>query len=147
MDLWVKGHAYFKAFDLYKLQETICFGNQISTNTISSFAKHNKPFSEAREGSPPTSSWPASSFPSVFSLNVTLSEMSCCLSHTELHLSFSFYIPFADVFSSVVLSTSDSSYVCSCLYFPRSMKVGTLSILFVLCPLCLHYAQHRVSAQ
>lgn len=41
VDLWVKGHAYFKAFDLYKLRETICFGNQISTNTISYFAKHN----------------------------------------------------------------------------------------------------------
>ena len=44
MDLQFKGYAYFKLLIyIIKSQETIRFGNQINTNTISYFAKHNNP--------------------------------------------------------------------------------------------------------
>lgn len=67
---WTHGskgmHIFRVLIYVIKSQETICFGNQRNTNTISYFAKHNKPCSEALEVSTPLSSWPASSFPSGF---------------------------------------------------------------------------------
>lgn len=46
-------HIFRLLIYVIKSQETICFGNQRNTNTISYFAKHNKPFSEALEVSTP----------------------------------------------------------------------------------------------
>lgn len=115
---------------IIKSQETICFGNQMSTNTSSYSAKHNKPFSEVLEGTLPISPWPVPSFPSAFCLNVTLSERSWCLSHAKWHPSFSFYIPLADAFSSAALSTSNRFCVGWSLCLSRSARVGT-SLYFV----------------
>lgn len=50
--------------------------------------------------------------------------------------------PFTGVFFSAALSTSHRFGVCFCLCLslPRSLRVGTWSVLFILDPRCLHYA-------
>ena len=57
---------------IIKSQETICFGNQINTNTISYFAKHNNPFLKLWKPWSPV----ASTILSRFCSNVTISGRS-----------------------------------------------------------------------
>ena len=81
------------------------------------------------------------------SLNVTFSERSWCLPHKKMYLSFSFYIPFADIFFSAALCTSNGFYVCLYLCLPRSTKQGLCLTSLTLYSHCFRRAQPRVSAQ
>lgn len=100
-------------------QETICFGNQISTNTICYFAKHNKPFSEVLEGSPPCLQRMASA---ILSFSVLLKR----------HLIRQVLVPFP--YKSAFLHpscrcipqrhTSGRFDVCLCLCLPIPTRVG-----------------------
>ena len=107
-------HIFRLLIYVIQSQETICFGNQINTNTGSYFAKHNNPCSEVLEGSTLLSSWPAPSFPSGFTWIAPHQRGLGDSPHLKWHPSSRSPSapPLTGVFLSTALNTSHRLGVC-----------------------------------